>query len=178
LSSHPDFERLVLIHLDAGYNLARWLVRDARDAEDVVQDACLRAMKYMSSLQGDDGRAWFLTIVRRSFYDWLARNRPALMVRDDESAIDALPDEADTPEQALLRKDERLALADAVAALPLAFREVIVLRELEELSYKEIARIADVPIGTVMSRLSRARRLLQGSAGLRAYADSADGGGE
>jgi RNA polymerase sigma-70 factor (ECF subfamily) len=175
LPPHAEFERLILVHLDAGYNLARWLAHDARDAEDVVQDACLRAMKYMGSLHGEDARAWFLTIVRRAFYDWLARNRPALMVRDDESAIEALPDEADNPEQALLRKTERLALADAVAALPLAFREVIVLRELEELSYKEIARIADVPIGTVMSRLSRARRLLQGSAGLRAYGGPAAG---
>ena len=173
MSDHAAFERRVLVHLDAGYNLARWLAHDARDAEDVVQDACLRALKYIGSLQGEDGRAWFLTIVRRSFYDWLARNRPALLVRDDESMIDTLPDSADNPEQALLRKTERLALAQAVAALPLAFREVIVLRELEELSYKEIARIADVPIGTVMSRLSRGRRLLQGSAGLRDHGGAA-----
>lgn len=170
---HAEFERLVLVHLDAGYNLARWLAHDARDAEDVVQDACLRAMKYIGSIHGEDGRAWFLTIVRRAFYDWLARNRPALMVRDDESAIEGLPDDADNPEQALVRKTERLALAEAVAALPLPFREVIVLRELEELSYKEIARITDVPIGTVMSRLSRGRRLLQAASSLRACDASA-----
>ena len=175
MPEHAEFERRVLVHLDAGYNLARWLAHDARDAEDVVQDACLRAMKYIGSLQGEDGRAWFLTIVRRAFYDWLARNRPALLLHDDESAIDALADEADGPEQALVRKAERLALAEAVAALPLIFREVIVLRELEELSYKEIARIAEVPIGTVMSRLSRARRLLQASAPLRALDGRAEG---
>ena len=169
MPEHADFESLVLVHLDAGYNLARWLTHDARDAEDVVQDACLRAMKYIGSLHGESGRAWFLSIVRRAFYDWLARNRPALLLRDDESAVEALADESDGPEQALARKTERLALAAAVAALPLPFREVIVLRELEELSYKEIAFIADVPIGTVMSRLSRARRLLQGSASLRAF---------
>ena len=168
MPEHADFESLVLVHLDAGYNLARWLTHDARDAEDVVQDACLRAMKYMGSMHGEDGRAWFLTIVRRAFYDWLARNRPALLLRDDESTLDAVADEAGDPEQALVRKTERLALAEAVAALPLPFREVIVLRELEELSYKEIARIADLPIGTVMSRLSRARRLLHGSASFRA----------
>ena len=163
-SDHADFRRLVLVHLDAGYNLARWLAHDVHDAEDVVQDACLRAMKYIGTVQGADGRAWFLTIVRHAFYDWLARNRPAWLLRDDESTLDGLADSADGPEQALLRKIERLALAEAVAALPMVFREVIVLRELEDLSYKDIARITDVPIGTVMSRLSRARRLLQGAA--------------
>jgi RNA polymerase sigma-70 factor (ECF subfamily) len=168
LREHADFQRLVMVHLDAGYNLARWLARDPQDAQDVLQDACLRAMKYVGSLHGDDGRSWFLTIVRRAFYDWLAHNRPALAMRADEIDLDGLADEADGPEQALLHKAERLALTEAVAALPLPFREVIVLRELEELSYKEIARIADVPIGTVMSRLSRARRLLQVSARLRA----------
>lgn len=164
MPTHADFERLVMVHLDAGHNLARWLAHDAQDAEDVVQEACLRAMKYIATLRGEDGRAWFLTIVRRAFYDWLARNRPALMVRDDEYALELLADEADNPEQALARKGQRMAMATAVAALPLLFREVIVLRELEDLSYKEIARIAEVPVGTVMSRLSRARRLLRAMA--------------
>lgn len=84
MPEHADFERLVMVHLDAGYNLARWLARDSQDAEDVVQDACLRAMKYMGSLKGQDGRAWFLTIVRRAFYDWLAHNRPAQALRSEE----------------------------------------------------------------------------------------------
>ena len=167
---HDDFQRLVLVHLDAGYNLARWLTRDPHDAEDVVQEACLRAMHYIGGLRAEDGRAWFLSIVRRAFYDWLARNRPAWLLRDDEAGLalfgglEGIADAADGPEQTLVKKRERLALADAVDALPLAFREVIVLRELEELSYKQIAQITDVPIGTVMSRLSRARQLLHGAA--------------
>ena len=120
-------------------------------------------MKYVASVQGADGRAWFLTIVRRAFYDWLARNRPAAWVHDDETLALAV-DPHDGPEEALSRKVELRALADILATLPLAFREIIVLRELEELSYKQIAGIVDVPIGTVMSRLARGRRMLQASA--------------
>ena len=160
LTDHADFEQLVLVHLDAGHNLARWLTGDAQDADDVVQDACLRAMKYIDSLHGLDGRAWFLTIVRRAFYDWLARNRPAALV-SDERAIESAIDPTEGPEALLAAKRGQRALELAVAQLPLPFREAIVLRELEELSYKEIAHIADIPIGTVMSRLARARRLLQ-----------------
>src|ERR1700682_2721698 len=164
LSDHTRFEELVLPHLNAAYNLARWLTRDVDDAEDVVQDACGRALKYASSLHGSGARAWFLTIVRHAFYDWCKRNRPAEIVRDDGSAIDMAVDPAAVdPEQAFLRTAEGKALSDAVAALPLAYREVLILRELEELSYKEIARVADIPVGTVMSRLARARSLLQRS---------------
>jgi RNA polymerase sigma-70 factor, ECF subfamily len=164
LSDHTRFEELVLPHLDAAYNLARWLTRDANDAEDVVQDACMRAMKYVGSLNDSGARAWFLTIVRHAFYDWCKRNRPAEIARDDGTAIETAVDPAAVdPEQALLRSAESKALADAVASLPLAYREVLILRELEELSYKEIARVADIPIGTVMSRLARARGLLQRS---------------
>ena len=164
-----------MAHLDAGYNLARWLTHDASDAEDVVQDACLRAIKYIGSIRGGDARGWFLSIVRRAFYDWLARNRPAALVRDD-AALEHAIDESEGPEAALQHKGERLALADAVARLPLPFREVIVLRELEELSYKQIAAIADVPVGTVMSRLSRARGLLRAWLGQpSADADAAGG---
>jgi RNA polymerase sigma-70 factor (ECF subfamily) len=169
LSDHTRFEELVLPHLDAAYNLARWLTRDANDAEDVVQDACVRALKYIGSLNGDSARAWFLTIVRHAFYDWCKRNRPAEIARDDGTAIDMAVDPAAVdPEQALLRTVESKALADAIASLPLGYREVLILRELEELSYKEIARIADIPIGTVMSRLARARGLLQRSPLLQA----------
>jgi RNA polymerase sigma-70 factor (ECF subfamily) len=164
LSDHTRFEELVLPHLDAAYNLARWLTRDVNDAEDVVQDACVRALKYVGSLNSGGARAWFLTIVRHAFYDWCKRNRPAEIARDDGTAIDMAVDPAAVdPEQAFLRNAESKALADAVAALPLAYREVLILRELEELSYKEIARIAEIPIGTVMSRLARARGLLQRS---------------
>lgn len=163
----PDpkrFDALVLPHLDAAYNLARWLTRDAYDAEDVVQDACVRALKYMDSMEGSDARGWFLKIVRNAFYDWLGRNRPAEILHDENETVDAAVDlAAVTPEQAAMCKAELRTLADAVAALPLQYREVLILRELEELSYKEIARIANVPIGTVMSRLARARDLLQRS---------------
>ena len=124
----------------------------------------MRALKYAGSLDGGPARAWFLTIVRHAFYDWCKRNRPMEIAPDDGTALDMAVDPAAVdPEQAFLRHAESKALADAVAALPLAFREVLILRELEELSYKEIARIADIPIGTVMSRLARARGLLQRS---------------
>ena len=164
MSDLNRFEESVLPHLDAAHNLARWLTRNTHDAEDVVQDACVRALKYVGALRGNDARAWFLTIVRHAFYDWCSRNRPAEIARDDGTAIEmAIDDAAIDPERAALRGAESKLLADAVAELPLPYREVIVLRELEELSYKEIARIADIPVGTVMSRLARARALLQRS---------------
>jgi RNA polymerase sigma-70 factor (ECF subfamily) len=167
-SNRARFEELVLPHISAAYNLARWLTRDANDAEDVVQDACVRALKYVGSLDSN-AKAWFLTTVRHAFYDWCKRNRPAEIASDDGTAVDMAVDPAALdPEEALLRTSESKALADAVAALPLAYREVLVLRELEELSYKEIARIAGIPIGTVMSRLARARGLLQRSPFLHA----------
>ena len=162
MPEHARFEELVLPHLDAGHNLARWLTRDASDAEDVVQDACLRALKYVGAVHGGDARAWFLTVVRHAFYDWCRRNRPAELV-DDEGAIEAAVDVGLQPEQAALRNAESRALAEAVEQLPLVFREVLILREFEDLSYKEIARIARIPVGTVMSRLARARSLLQRS---------------
>ena len=165
------FEQRILPHLDAAYNLARWLTRDAHDAEDVVQEACIRALRYIKSLESGDARPWFLTIVRNAFYDWIARNRPAEVVHDDGTILEAAEDpEAIDPQEAAIRSAEMRGLAEAVAALPLQFREVLVLRELEGLSYKEIARVADVPIGTVMSRLARARGLLQRSPLLRAVA--------
>jgi len=164
LSDPTRFDALVLPHLDAAYNLARWLTRDTHDAEDVVQDACIRALKYIGSLEGGDARGWFLKIVRNAFYDWLGRNRPAEVVNDENEAVDAAVDPvAISPEQAAMRKAELRMLADAVEEVLLHYREVLILRELEELSYKEIARVADIPIGTVMSRLARARGLLQRS---------------
>lgn len=161
----PDsarFRELVLPHLDAGYNLARWLARDPHDAQDVVQEACLRALKYIESLRPGAARSWFLTIVRHAYYDWRARNRPAELVDDAEAVVERAADAAAAdPEQAALRSADARALAAALAALPLAFREVIVLREIEDFSYKEIARITGAPLGTVMSRLARARQMLQ-----------------
>ena len=163
MSDVKRFEALVLPHLDSAYNLARWLTRDSQDAQDVVQDACVRALKYLGSLERSDARAWFLAIVRNAFYDWVGRNRPAEIVHD-EDAVDAAVDAASSsPEQAAVRNAELRVLSDAIAALPVQYREVLILRELEELSYKEIASIADIPVGTVMSRLARARALLQRS---------------
>jgi RNA polymerase sigma-70 factor (ECF subfamily) len=169
LADVSRFEQLVLPHLDAAYNLARWLARDPHDAEDVVQDACIRALKYVGSQHGKNPRAWFLAIVRNAFYDWLGRNRPTEIVDVDDDTIEATVDQAAVdPQQTAIRSAEMRALSDAMAALPLQFREVLVLRELEDLSYKEIARVADIPVGTVMSRLARARGLLRRSPLLRA----------
>jgi len=169
------FAQIVLPHLDAGYNFARWLTRSGPDAEDVVQEACARALRYLAGFHGESGRAWFLAIVRNAAYDWLERNR-----RPEVDAGAALDDIADAPsrnpEAIAIRHAEDRMLGDAIAALPVGFREVLILRELEELSYKEIARIADIPVGTVMSRLARARALLQRSPLLHAVGDRAAGG--
>jgi RNA polymerase sigma-70 factor (ECF subfamily) len=169
LSDVQRFEELVLPHLDSAYNLARWLTRDSQDAQDVVQEACVRALKYVASLTGRDAKAWFLTIVRNAFYDWLARNRPGEVVADENNLIESVADdETPGPEQLAVRNAELRLLSDAVSALPAQYREVLILRELEELSYKEIASAVDIPIGTVMSRLARARMLLQHSPSLYA----------
>ena len=137
--------------------------------QDVVQEACLRALKYIGALKGSRARAWFLTIVRHAFYDWCEGNRPTQIARDDGTAIDLAIDRAGVdPEHAALRSAESRLPAHAVAQLPVPYREVLILREMEELSYKEIARIAEIPIGTVMSRLARARGLLRRAPLLRA----------
>jgi len=176
MSDTKRFEALVLPHLDAAYNLARWLTRDTHDAEDVVQDACVRALKYLASVERGDARAWFLTVVRNAFYDWLRRNRPAEVVQVDDDVIDKAVDHAAAdPEQTAVRSAEMRVLSDAIAALPLQFREVLILREFEELSYKEIARVADIPVGTVMSRLARARGLLQRSSLLQVIGGQVSG---
>src|SRR5205823_12673746 len=142
------FEQAVLPQLDAAYNLARWLTRNGSDAEDVVQDACERALKYFGAFRGGDAKAWFLTVVRHACYDWLKRNRPAEIVPGDQETIESVPDlTAATPEQMALRNASSSALAEAIAALPLGYREVLILRELEELPYREIARVVDIPIG-------------------------------
>jgi RNA polymerase sigma factor (sigma-70 family) len=163
------FEQIALPHLDAAYNLARWLTRNADDAEDVVQESFLRALKYLDGFHGGEGRSWLLTIVRHTCYSWLRANRPkeviggfdeALYGQDEEhGALGELPE--NDPAAWLERSAEAQSLNAAIAELPIEFREVLILREIEELSYKEIARIAAIPIGTVMSRLARARKMLQ-----------------
>ena len=156
-------------HLDAAHNLAYWLARDPHKAEDVVQEAYLRAYKFMESFDGDNGRAWLLAIVRNTFYTWLENNRADRSnIEFDENALASHGydmhvvelDENYAIDQRLQQEDSRRWVDRALALLPPEFREVIVLRELEELSYKEIANVTGLPIGTVMSRLSRARAVL------------------
>ena len=156
------FAAAVLPHLDAAYNLARWLVRDAHDAQDVVQDALVRALRHFDGFRGGDPRPWLLAIVRNAAFAWLGARRPGEVDVPEDELDAALADGAPPtdPETLAIRRAERAAVDAAIAALPIAFREVVVLREFEEMSYRDIARITDVPIGTVMSRLSRGRHLL------------------
>lgn len=158
------FERLVLPHLDAAYNLARWLTRNDHDAQDVVQDAMMRALRYMGGCRGDDAKAWLLQIVRNTCFSWLKVNRPAerLFLDEDGEGVDELAAPlAAEPHVVATRNAERRRINDAIASLPAAYRDVLVLREIEDLPYADIARIADIPVGTVMSRLARARGLLR-----------------
>jgi RNA polymerase sigma-70 factor (ECF subfamily) len=152
------FEQVVLPHLDAAYNLARWLVRNEADAEDVAQEAALRAFKFFGGYHGGDSRAWLLTIVRNTCYTWLQQNRAHELVTPFDEELHSA--QGANPETILLAGADRQALTQALEELPLEFREVVILRELEGLSYKEIANIVDVPVGTVMSRLARARKRL------------------
>lgn len=154
------FERLVLPHLDAAHNLARWLTRDEHDAADVVQDAYLRAYQYFGRFHGEGGRVWLLKIVRNTCYTWLKQNRPADTVPLADENLHAAVCGAPTPDDQASGQERRQLLHDAIGELPVEYREALVLRELEGMSYKEIAAIADVPLGTVMSRLSRAREKL------------------
>jgi RNA polymerase sigma-70 factor, ECF subfamily len=152
------FEQLVLPHLDAAYNLARWLLRSPADAEDVAQEAMLRSYKFFPSFHGGDARAWLLQIVRNTCYSWMEKNsREGNMTEfDEEFHGPASP----TPEEAAIASQDRARLTRALESLSPRSREVLVLRELEGCSYKEIAAITSIPIGTVMSSLSRARRQL------------------
>jgi RNA polymerase sigma-70 factor (ECF subfamily) len=158
------FEMLALPHLDAAYNLARWLTHNDQDAQDVVQEGLMRALRYMSKFHGDNARPWLLQIVRHACFAWLKENRPAerLFLDDDDDSLHEIAAPARYEPQAVaLRNSERVEINAAIAALPVGYREVLVLRELEDLSYNDIARIADIPLGTVMSRLARARGLLR-----------------
>jgi RNA polymerase sigma-70 factor (ECF subfamily) len=159
------FETVVLPHLDAAYALARWLTRNDADAADVVQEACVRAFRYFDSYREGDAKSWILKIVRRACYDWIERNRPAEVVpletdADPEGAVNSAPAALDA--NALLESRSDLRHLDRlIEALPPPLREAIVLRELHELDYRQIAEVTGVPIGTVMSRLNRARATLR-----------------
>ena len=156
-----NFEEATLPHLGAAYNLARWLTRNDTDAEDVVQEAYLRALSHFKSFHGGDGRPWLLAIVRNTCYTWLQRNRaPELQIAFDEEIYAARESDL-SPEALLLREADGELLREALERLSPEFREIIVLRELEEFSYKQIADVADIPLGTVMSRLARARKRLE-----------------
>jgi RNA polymerase sigma-70 factor (ECF subfamily) len=158
------FEQTVLPHLDAAYNLARWLTRNEPDAQDVTQEACLRAFRFFDGYQGGNMRAWLLTIVRHTCYTWLHQNRPpgSAVEFDEEIHSDESTGGAD-PEFQVLASADKETLQQALDELPDLFREALVLRELEGMSYKEIADVTSVSLGTVMSRLARARTRLRQS---------------
>lgn len=167
--TRPDtayrFESIVLPHLDAAYNFARWLVRNDAAAQDIVQESCLRALKGLERFRGGNARAWLLTIVRHESYDWLKGQGRPMVSLDDEDHLSVADNLAlahhDTPEAALGKIQDSSALNAALEDLPEGYREVLILKELEEMSYKEIADVTGVPLGTVMSRLSRGRALLK-----------------
>lgn len=161
--SKARFAEVVVPHLADAYGLARAITGNRADAEDVVQEACLRAFRAIPTVSGSNHRAWVLTIVHHTACTWLAKNRPAaLVIVDDLEAVEWTnvtvgQHGSETPETALIAKSNAARLEAAIAALPLPFRETLVLRDVQELDYREIARVTDVPIGTVMSRLARAR---------------------
>jgi len=163
-----QFEALALPHLNAAYNLARWLLRDEYHAQDVVQEAFLRAFRYFDSFKGGDARPWLMGIVRNTCYSWMRENSRRAeqpLELDEDLENDAYEhgghQTQNNPETLLMQKHESSRVNAAIERLPAVFRETLMLRELEDMSYEEIAQIAGIPLGTVMSRLSRARRLLR-----------------
>ena len=169
-SQRAQFERTVLPHLDAAYNLARWLLRNDADADDVTQEACVRAYRFFDSFHGGNAKTWLLTIVRHACYTWLKQHRAekSTMPFDEQQHSSNSSDPAAgntpfsaSPEALFLQDADRRLLQRCLEELPLEYRETVVLRELEGLSYKEISAVMDVPIGTVMSRLARGRDRLQ-----------------
>ena len=165
------FEQVVMPHLDSAYNLARWLTRSDADAQDVVQESCLRAFKYFDGFDGHHANAWLLKIVRNTFYTWLKRNRPAeeaVALEDNIEEVDGNDSSMQisaaglgrSPESLLIESEDARTLDALIGRLPPVYREVLILRELEDMAYRDIAEIVGVPIGTVMSRLARGRQLL------------------
>jgi RNA polymerase sigma-70 factor (ECF subfamily) len=162
--SHPqNFEHAVLPHLDAAYNLARWLTRNEPDAQDSVQEALLRAFRFFPGFRGGDARAWLLKIVRNTCYTWLRANRPLQDATEFDENLCPPDYHAPNPEELALQNDSSTLLRKALENLPTSFREVLILREIEGMSYREIADISGMPVGTVMSTLSRARERLRRS---------------
>jgi RNA polymerase sigma-70 factor (ECF subfamily) len=169
MASGDDKERFgktVLPHLGDAYTLARWIAGNRADAEDIVQDACLRAFRSINTCSDESARAWLLTIVRNTAYTWLHKNRPkALVLVEDLEVVEnaqSIPGDpgVETPETMLLAETDAVRLEEALAVLPTPFRETLILRDLQGLDYREIARVTGVPIGTVMSRLARGRKRL------------------
>jgi RNA polymerase sigma-70 factor (ECF subfamily) len=161
------FEQEVLPHLDAAYNLARWLTRNNQDAEDIVQEAYLRAFRFFAGFRGGDARAWLMKIVRNTCYTWLHADRPLQDGAEFDENFFPPDSRAPTPEEVVLQNDSAALLRRSLEKLPPNSREVLILRELEGMSYREIADITGMPVGTVMSSLSRARgRLRQALTGL------------
>ncbi len=175
------FAAVALPHLDAAYNLARWLTRNDADAADVVQESYLRALAYFDSYRGENSRAWLLTIVRNTCYRWLERNRPSAITtlhNESEAEAAAAADRGDavpTPESLAASQSDAALLNTLIAELPLPLREILVLREVEELPYRDIADALSVPIGTIMSRLARARYALKQAWRRRAARGPSDG---
>jgi len=159
------FDLLILPHLDAAYNLARWLVGNPADAEDIVQEAFLRELRFFDGFRGADSRAWLLKIVRNTSYSWLRKNRPTQLTDEFDETIHSDENADESAEMKLLSRAESERVINALEALPLTFREILVLREIEGLSYKEISEVTGVAMGTVMSSLSRARHRLRGQLG-------------
>ena len=157
----PDLAALLVSHLDSAHNLARWLTRNSDDAADIVQEAYARALRYASGFRGGDAKAWLLTIVRNTAYQSMGKGRRSGFVEPFDEEVHSDDSTTPNPEQQLMQRSESEIAAAALAALPARFREILVLREFEGLSYRELSHVLGVPIGTVMSTLSRARDRLR-----------------
>jgi len=160
-SNRERFESLVLPHLDAAFNLARWLTRSDQDAQDMVQESYLRALKFFAGFHGDDARSWLLRIVRNTCYTWLKQNRAQELSAAFDEEVHGATAESASPESLMIGNADRAMLGQALELLPVEWRETLILRELEGMSYREIAAVTDAPVGTVMSRLARARTRLE-----------------